>query len=97
MDRVKETLMENKKTTELLDLIATIEKKGESDDRFDWDEYGEVCAELRKRFPFSEILGEKDDPNDFTLEEKIQELEETVKVLKRHKHDVKTGDVLIRI
>ena len=89
--------MENKDTTELLDLVATIEKQSESEDDFNWDEYGEACAELRKRFPFSEILGEKDDLNDYTLEEKIEELEETVKKLKRHKHDVKTGDVLIRI
>ncbi len=89
--------MENKKTTELLDLIATIEKKGELEDKFNWDEYGEACAELRKRFPFSEILGEKDDPNDYTLEERIEELEDKGKQLKRHKHDEKSGDVMVRI
>lgn len=87
--------MENKTTTELLDLAWKLENLPEN--KQDWDKYEEVIAELRKRYPFSEILGEKDDPNDYTLEEKVEELEDDVKLLKRHKHDEKTGDVLTRI
>ncbi len=91
--------MENKTTVELIELISKLEKESEKDKdgRFDWDKYEEVSAELVKRYPFSEILGVKDDPNDFTLEERINELEETVKLLKRHKHEEKSGDVVVRI
>lgn len=87
--------MENMKTTELLDLVWKLENL--PDGKVDWDRYGEATAELRKRYPFSEILGEKDDPNDYTLEETVEGLEEDVKLLKRHKHGDKSGDVLIRI
>ena len=91
--------MENKTTTELLDLLFKLEKQSEKEDgnKFDWDKFEDVCAELRKRYPFSEILGVKEDQNDFTLEERIESLEEDVKLLKRHKHDEKSGDVMIRI
>jgi tRNA G10 N-methylase Trm11 len=91
--------MENKKTTELLDLLDKLNKeiKSDSDEEIDWDEYEEICEELRLRFPFSEILGEKDCQNEFTLEERIDALEEDVKLLKRHKHDERSGDVMVRI
>lgn len=86
--------MENKKTTELLDILFGIEKR---DTGKEWDEFGEAFAELRKRVPFSDILGQKDEANEFTLEERIEALEEDIKLLKRHKHDEKTGDVMTRI
>ena len=90
--------MENKTTTELLNLIQKLEIEGnEAEGDYDWDKYGEVCAELRKRYPFSEILGVKDDNNDFTLEERIEDLEDIMKLFKRHKHDEKSGDVMTRI
>ncbi len=91
--------MENKTTSELLDLAFKIEKAGEKtkDGNFDWDKFGEVCNELFTRYPFSEILGEKEGQNDFTLEERIENLEETIKKIKRHKHDEKNGDVMARL
>lgn len=90
--------MENKTTIELLDQISKLEiKSNQKDGEIDWDKYGELTVELCKRYPFSEIIGEKDDKNDFTLEERIEELEETVKQLRRHSHHEKSGDVMIRI
>ena len=86
--------MENKKTSELLDLV---QKEPESEE--DWGEWEEVVAELEKRWPFSKILGGSEYSNieDMTFEERLQETEADIKLLKRHKHDGKTGDVLIRI
>ena len=84
--------MENKKTTELLDLLKTlIDKDGNL-----LDGWNEAYEELKTREPFNTIL-----TNEFSdgesLEEKVEELEAEIKKLKRHKHDDKTGDVLIRI
>lgn len=87
--------MENKTTTELLDLLWKLENAPEG--KQDWDKFGEVIAELRKRTPFSDIIGEKDSANEYSLEERIESLEEDMKLLKRHKHDSHTGDVLVRI
>lgn len=87
--------MENKTTTELLDLLWKLENA--SDNKQDWDKYGEVIAELRKRPPFSDIIGEKDSANEYSLEERINTIEEEMKLLKRHKHDSHSGDVLVRI
>jgi len=90
--------MENKTTTELLDLLFKLDKKLEKDsESVDWEQYEAIVAIIKKRFPFNQILGELDDPNDCSLEERIESLEEELKKLKRHKHDEKTGDVLIRI
>jgi len=90
--------MENKTTTELLDLLFKLDKKSEKDvENVDWKQYDEINSEIQKRFPFNKILGELDDPNDYSLEERIENLEADVKKLKRHKHDEKNGDVLIRI
>lgn len=88
--------MENKTTIELFNLLDGFRKK-QDDNKFDWDKYGEVIAELRKREPFSDLFGQKEDTNDFTFEERIERLEEDLKLLKRHKHDEHTGDVLVRI
>lgn len=89
--------MENKTTSELLDLLFKYEKQAEKDDDFDWDKYEEVLGELRNREPFKKIIGESSQNDEATLIEKVEELIEDVKLLKRHKHDEHSGDVLIRI
>lgn len=87
--------MENKKTTELLDLLAHLdESKG------DWStdgKYSQIIDELKKREPFTELLNEDYDKSLPTAFELIQELQEEIKKLKRHKHDPESGDVMIRI
>lgn len=84
--------MENKKTTELLDLLQKlVDKDGNL-----LDGYDEAYEELKSREPFSNILESKYETGE-SLEEKIAYLEDEVKKLKRHKHDEKNGDVLIRI
>lgn len=88
--------MENKTTTELLDLLQKFEKKAAKKGEYNWDEYGEIFAELRKREPFRTIIGNENN-GDPSLEERIEGLESDIKLLKRHKHDEHSGDVLIRI
>lgn len=81
--------MENKKTTELLDLIWEISKDG------DWtDEATEILDELRKREPFITFAS---DENLIPLPEALEEIRSDIKLLKRHKHEDRTGDVMIRI
>ena len=80
--------MENKKTTELLDLIEEKEKKQEYD-----EEYDEIKETLLLREPFITL---HNDEHGTPLSESLAETDENVKKLKRHKHD-KNGDVLIRI
>jgi NH3-dependent NAD+ synthetase len=92
---VNKNFMENKTTTELLDLLYKIENL--PDDKADWDKYEEVLTELRTRNPFKEIIGESMENDEATLQEKVEELLEDVKLLKRHKHDINSGDVLVRI
>ncbi|MCK4307294.1 hypothetical protein KAW50_03590 [candidate division WOR-3 bacterium] len=91
--------MENKTTIELLELISKLEKQADKDPNgeTDWEKLDEALEELRNREPFRGILGESDDPNDLTLQERIEELEDTVKELRRHKHYERSGDVMIRI
>lgn len=91
--------MENKTTIELLELISNLEVESKKDPNgeTDWDKYAEAIGELRNREPFKGILGESEDVNDPTLQERIEELEDKVKKLLRHKHDERSGDVLIRI
>lgn len=81
--------MENKKTTELLDLLYEKRKKDEFD-----DEYQEIIAELREREPFYSM---SHDVNGTPIEESLEQTDEVLKKLKRHKHDPQNGDVLIRI
>ena len=88
--------MENKTTTELLDLLNKFEKKSEKKGDVNWDEYNELFAELRKREPFKTIIG-NDPDSDASLQEEIESIKEDIKLLKRHKHDQFNGDVLIRI
>ena len=85
--------MENKKTTELLDLLKTlIDKEGNLEDG-----YQEALDELKSREPFWQIFNEDYDESLPTLKGQVDELIEEIKKIKRHKHDEKTGDVLIRI
>jgi hypothetical protein len=86
--------MENKTTSELLDLLWKLENADE--DKQDWNKYDEVRTELDKRPPFNKIF-ESDDANDPAILEKVDELIGDVKLLKRHKHDEKSGDVMVRI
>ncbi len=85
--------MENKTTTELIELLNKISKK----EPFDEQKYSEVMAELKEREPFLQILGEDWDTSLPAVWEEIEDLKAEIKKLKRHKHDDKTGDVLIRI
>ena len=87
--------MENKTTTELLDLLNKLdEKKG------DWQSGGKyelIMAELKTRYPFYDLFNEDHDESIPSIWEAIKDLQEEVKRLKRHKHDEKTGDVMIRV
>ena len=83
--------MENKTTTELLDLLKSlVDKDGNLDDK-----WSDVYDELKTREPFNLILSNSE--NEETLEDRIDDLEAEVKKLTRHKHDSKTNDVMIRI
>ena len=87
--------MENKTTTELLDLLTKL-----SDEKGDFKEggrYRKIMNELEERDPFIQILGEDWETALPAVWEKIEELKAEVKKLKRHKHDPSTGDLLIRI
>lgn len=87
--------MENKKTTELLDLLEKLRnKEGEISDQ---DKYNEVWDELKSREPFWSIFEAEFDESLPALKEEVEDLKAEIKKLKRHKHDEKTGDVLIRI
>ena len=91
--------MENRATSELLDLLWKLEKKSEKNggEAFP-DEYEVAYAELRKRTPFDVIIGNREDEGfDPSLEEKMSDAQDDIKSLKRHKHDEHNGDVLIRI
>ena len=87
--------MENKTTVELLELLR---KKGTgSGDNYDQETYESALAELCKRSPFWEILDEDWEDGLPSAWEVIRELQEEVKLLKRHKHEERSGDVMIRI
>lgn len=85
--------MENKTTTELIDLLKKLIGK-EGNLKEGW---GEAFEELKSREPFYSIMNEESDEGLPALQKRIEDLEADVKKLKRHKHDEKTGDVLIRI
>lgn len=84
--------MENKKTTELIDLLEKLVDK----DGSLLDGYEEAYEELRKRSPFNLILKDEYESGE-SLEEITEKLVDDIKLLKRHKHDERNGDVLIRI
>ncbi|MFI8696715.1 hypothetical protein [Dietzia maris] len=85
--------MENKKTTELIDSLQNLTEE-------DWEvggKYEQVMEELKTREPFATLLNPDYEGSLPYLENKTISLTEDVKKLKRHKHDEKSGDVLIRI
>lgn len=84
--------MENKKTTELLDLLG--KNRGDS---YSAEVEDEIIGELRNRSPFFDLLNPDWESSLPTLFKRIGEMEEDIKKLKRHKHDDKTGDVMARI
>lgn len=87
--------MENKTTTELLDLYSKlIDKEGNI---LDQEKYDKWWDEIKKREPFWRLINEDYEESLPAMLEMIKELQEEVKKLKRHKHDEKTNDVLIRI
>ena len=82
--------MENKTTTELLDLLEKlIDKDGNLQDG--WQE---AFDELLSREPFYSLYKPIDDS---TLAEELKDIREEIKLLKRHKHEEKSGNVMIRI
>ena len=82
--------MENKTTTELLDLLEKLVSK----DGNLKEGYEECLEELKSREPFYSLFNPRTEK---TVADELEDIEEDIKKLKRHKHDVKTGDVVIRI
>ena len=105
MKKLKESPLENKTTSELLDLMGeySVKERNEAEisDK-EVDEYVESIKELQNRAPFNLIFAEdyysEGKPS---LEERIDTLEENhedfEKKVRRHKHDILSGDVMIRI
>lgn len=96
--------MENKKTTELLDFIGKYsvkERNEESISDKEADDYVEATNELVMRQPFSSIFKGYYSEEEKPIVEKISDLEKNFddfqKKIKRHKHDERSGDVMIRI
>ena len=87
--------MENKTTTELIDLLNNLsEEKGDFNEG---GKYEKIMGELETREPFIQILGEDWETSLPAVWEAIKEIQEDIKLLKRHKHEEKSGDVMIRI
>lgn len=90
----KNTPMENKKTTELLDILhdlTTYSREYSKEEELMRDE---IQEELMLRQPFFSL-----NMPDYETEIKeiVKEFSEDIKKLKRHKHDERSGDVLVRI
>lgn len=87
--------MENKTTSELLNLLDNLdEEKG------DWKtdgKYDQIMDELKTREPFASMLNEDYDEGIPSLWDAVKEIQEAIKELKRHKHDPRSGEVMIRI
>lgn len=85
--------MENKTTTELIDLLhSLVDKKGNLKEG-----YNEAFEELKNREPFYILLNEDFDESIPAIMGYIKSLEAEIKLLKRHKHDEKNDDVMVRI
>ena len=85
--------MEKMKTTELFDLLIKLtDKTGRR-----LDGYEEALEELKNREPFFTIFNEDWDEGLPEIFRQLEEINEAIKKLKRHKHDDKTGDVMARI
>ena len=92
--------MENKTTIELLELLHKEPKEGEKGYDEYWaseDTYEQLMEELRTRSPFNDILNPDYEDSLPAVWEAIKEIQEDIKQLKRHKHEEKSGDVMIRI
>ena len=88
--------MENKTTTELLELLRKLPDSGDET----WGlggKYEQITSELKSRYPFYEILNEDDETSLPSAWAAIEKIKDEIKKLKRHKHDEKSGDVVIRI
>lgn len=87
--------MENKKTTELLDLLNKVSE----DENSNQQEVDDIFEVLAKRPPFDQLFGKNKwgDSSDPTHEERLEELEDDVKLLRRHRHDDNSGDIMVRI
>jgi hypothetical protein len=86
--------LENKKTSELLDELHPLTKYDRDYTKEEENMRDDIEEELSFRSPFFKITHPIDDNS---LEEDISDFREDIKKLKRHKHDEKNGDVLIRI
>jgi hypothetical protein len=87
--------MEYKTTSELLNLLNNLDE-----DKGDWKsggKYEQIIDVLKTREPFSSILSEDYDEGLPAAFETIKEIQEDIKLLKRHKHEEKSGDVMVRI
>jgi len=85
--------LENKTTTGLLEQLDNLEVT-------DYDsggKYEQLIGELCNREPFIDILGEDSDRSLPAVWEALEDIKEELKLLKRHKHEVNSGDVLVRI
>ena len=89
--------LENKKTTELLDRLGELDSDKDEKSFVSGGEYEQLIEELNSREPFIQILDENWDTALPAVWEAIRDIREEIKLLKRHKHDEKSGDVLIRI
>ncbi|OGM10543.1 hypothetical protein A2159_01305 [Candidatus Woesebacteria bacterium RBG_13_34_9] len=87
--------MENKTTTELLDLYKTL--MDEEGNILNQDEYDAWWEEIKQREPFFQIINEDWEDSLPVLKEKIENIQDDIDLLKRHKHEEKTDDVMIRI
>ena len=86
--------MENKTTTELIDLLNQDFTDSDYDDG---GKYTRIMNELKNRSPFQEMLNKVYEESLPHLANQLEQLQSDVKLLKRHKHDEKNGDVLVRI
>ena len=85
--------MENKKTTELLDELANLT----DDDYNDDGKYQQIISVLKTREPFTTLLNDMYEESLPAVWEAVETIKQDIRLLKRHKHDEKNGDVLVRI
>ncbi len=94
MKKIKNISLENKKTTELLDTLHDLTKYDREYSKEEDTSRSEIHEELLLRQPFFSLNMPDDETS---LKDVVKEFSEDIKHLKRHKHDEKNGDVLIRI
>ena len=100
--------MENKKTSELLDLLGRYsvkdkERNEETISDKEIEDYIDANRELLNRYPFKLIFTnedynlEEDDSIEKRLDNTEKNSDDFEKKIRRHKHDERSGDVMIRI